>query len=226
MWVLTWIQQRILLFQDWFSNSYNYWSSYIRGIPNIVQVLVNAIFAYANNAYEKAKDFTQDFYFRYIKPYIDYVAGLINDVRLFGYMIYGSLLALRDIVPKLIQDAYYMTLGAIHAIYDYVIQVIRDNISYVINQLLPSIVSRLNTLLPFQAWLSEAARLLNISAIQQLFIDYSNTKNTLIALVSNPFGFIAGVLWEKLISFLCYLIAYSFGTSKYNLPTIPDWRNK
>jgi len=47
----------------------------------------------------------------------------------------------------------------------------------------------------------------------------------LVSLVTNPLGWLFGVMYASFQSFICYVLAYGLGTVEAELPPIPEWGN-
>lgn len=60
----------------------------------------------------------------------------------------------------------------------------------------------------------------NRTKILQLLQDGFNNLTTFI---QNPIGFTTGFLWSIFIDFASFSLAYALGTTKYDLPPIPQW---
>lgn len=55
---------------------------------------------------------------------------------------------------------------------------------------------------------------------------FTNGLSALTTFIQNPLVFILDVIRDKFISFLCYVLAHALGTTKYDLPNQPTWKDR
>ena len=63
-----------------------------------------------------------------------------------------------------------------------------------------------------------------LTSLQELVLTKdANGTPTLLTFLSNPLGFIMAFIWYVFQDLLCFGLAYGLGTTKYDLPDLPDW---
>ncbi len=223
MWLLDWLTQRFTSISDWFGNSYWTFRSYVASIPSYV----NNLYAYANSIYNNAVSQIQakinDFYNRYVAPAINYVQSQINE--------HGSLLGwLRDSINTTIYNVEAKINAAWNNFtswardrYDNWITSIAVNLNAFIATHLPEILALLQFRNTVNAWLTDVMNRINGLDLSNLKQFYDSTKTNVTAFAGNPLGFILDLLWINGIEFICYLLGYGLGATKYDLPARPSW---
>jgi hypothetical protein len=220
---LAWLFAQINKVIDWFSD--NYW--------NLKQGAENALdwaWNYANWALDRAKDWaTGELAKLRVLAEDLYEAGSNYSQSLFSW--------LRNEVNRL----YNMSDAALHHAKDYLSGLIND--AY--NRGVSFATSKLDGLKSFASGLVEGAKtevkglfnpLLVLKPVSSFLVSLANPANasklttllgdkfeTFVLFTKDPVRFILGLLWPKMTSFLCYLLAYGFGTVKDDLPPVPDW---
>ncbi len=66
--------------------------------------------------------------------------------------------------------------------------------------------------------------LLTPDRINSLLAFLQNWLNTIVLFFQNPLIFIFDLIREQFIPFVCFVLAWSLGTIKYDLPKSPPWR--
>jgi len=101
--------------------------------------------------------------------------------------------------------------GIFQGAIDYVLRWVNDNFGWVID-LRESVMGIVDVLTP------ENLRLM-LEIIGRWI-------NTIVTFFDNPLTFILDVIQERFVSFLCYILAWSLGTTIYDLPKTPPWKER
>jgi len=219
MWLLDFLVDNYYKVTDWFGSNYSYLRNGIANLPTTIGNLYNTVVTYYYNAIAAANTAINNFYYSSIVPLWNNIQYNINNALSIANSAYNNLSGFIASLPGRFYDWYQQTIANVRSIYDGVIAGIIGILTNYINPLL----AKMNALFPFQTWLSTAASALNVQNLQNLVNEYNALKGTLIAFISNPVGFIIGVIQGDLIKLVSFLIAYGFGTMKYNLPPMPIW---
>lgn len=122
------------------------------------------------------------------------------------------------------------TIKPLYALYDTIkswVLVQIDKAMAWINPLVESVRQSLMQLInPFLPLLTPIKTLTEIFSPQNraIFLDMvGSLYATMKLFVSNPLGFIFGIMWGSFVNFLCFALAYALGTTKYTLPPLPVW---
>ena len=84
----------------------------------------------------------------------------------------------------------------------------------------------LGWLLSIRDKLFQVLTLLTPERIQALLSFLTTWLNAVVLFFQNPLIFILDVIREKFISFVCYVIAWGLGTTKYDLPNEAPWKGR
>ena len=68
--------------------------------------------------------------------------------------------------------------------------------------------------------------LLTVDKIQVLLSFLGSGLSAIMNFINNPLTFILDVIQPRFISFLCFVIAHALGTTKYDLPNTPTWKDR
>lgn len=221
---LAWIWSQAGKVYYWFGENFYWLLNFIFSIPFLIASTANTLIqsALAN-----------------LRGLLDYIYGL----ALAAYNVaisYGN--AIYQYINQRIQEAINFLQGVRQSIIDYVnnlIVTVRNGISSFVLTVRDNVILFLTGLLnELRTWVTNSFawvlairdRILNLLALltpQRItaIISFVTTwLQAVIAFFTNPLVFIFDIIQEKFISFLCYVIAWSLGTVKYDLPKKQAWK--
>lgn len=225
MWLLNFLLGAWQAVVDWFSSNYWVLRSLIYNLPNTINALSANITYYYNLAKKDASAIFTAFYNMYVAPLVANAQALLASVQAIATKAYNDIAAFVADLPNKLNNLKDTIFALIAAKYDALITGINNGLSKLIKQDIPALFGYINTLLPFQAWIAKAASLLNIGSITKIVDDITRWHDMLTKFVANPMGFILGLFWSVALQFLAFVLGYALGTTKYELPAIPDWNN-
>jgi len=161
--------------------------------------------------------------------YVDWLKARIDDLR---QGVIEDITSLIDWVEYKISSlsdfAGSVVNNALNGVYDFVTSV-RDWLVNAINQSAAWVWERV---LEGYGWLlslrDDLLRLVNIfnpSTVTALLSLLGTWMQTVMLFFNNPLGFIFDLIREKFISFVCYVFAWGLGSTKYDLPKNPPWKD-
>lgn len=223
---LSWVYGQAVKVYDWFGNAYY-------SAKNAVNNAWNWAVEQAQNALSAARSYAYDLLRQAqggISSAIEWLQSQIASIRA---GIYEDISSLYDWVTwKLSQvgdfavDAFW---SAIDAVRQFAVG-IRDELSAFVQS---SINAAYNFMSSTFGWIlslrDDLIRLLTVfspSLVQSIISFFTSGINTVLAFVSNPLDFILDIITPKFISFLCYIIAWSLGTTSSELPNTPTWKGR
>lgn len=225
MWLLNFLLQVYNYVIDWFSSNYVRWRNDINGLPQTLLNIGKTIRDYYNLAVQAISPYVTSFYNLYVAPAFSLLEGLINNATILANQAYGYIAGIANIISNAIANLRNELIGYFRGIYDSVIAGLHNLVNWIVNTEIPRLSGYINTLLPFQSWISQAANLLDISKLRKLMQNFDKIIDTTLLFVSNPLGFILGLFWQYAIMFLAFVIGYALGAVNEDLPSIPNWNN-
>lgn len=148
--------------------------------------------------------------------------GLVEDIlALFEWVEY-KLSSIDAIIRQAVENAISISVGFISGILDDLRSAIQAGINWVVGWVTDT----------FSWMLSLRDRLINLvtalpaSKLGLLLEFIGKWSNAVITFFTNPLVFILDVIQETFLSFLGYILAWSLGTTKYDLPKSPPWKGQ
>jgi hypothetical protein len=223
MWLLEWLLNRARTVIDWFGDSYYYARNLIYSIPQTIDNVYKYIVVTYNNLVSYISNSLIYFYNANIKPVFTDLYNLWVQIKSRLENLYNQFIAFVNDILSRLYKLWVDILQYVRDRYDSFIDNLRIKIDYVYSRLIPDIISKIDAILPFRSWLESITPLLSLDTLKNILKHYQTTANMVTTVVSNPLGFILGLLWQEGIKFFSYFLAYSLGTVKYNLPAPPNW---
>lgn len=221
---LNWIYSQASKVYDWFGNSYytaknaavNAWNWAVTKAGEAFQSAVDWAWTEINKARVYAAGLVQQVY----QSVVRIRDGLESDLLAFIDWVQWKFSTLSDYASGLINNIS-------DGIYDYIISV-RGELLSVLNGVREWLWSQVNDAFGWLVNLRE--RLVNLVSVftqerlNDLLSFLSNGLHTLTIFFQNPVVFILDVVQEHVLEFLAYVIAWSLGTTIYELPNNKPWR--
>lgn len=226
MWLIDWLVARWQSVTNWFSDNYWIVRNMLDSLPQTIQSIYDRILNYYNIAKDYVNSYIHTFYKNYIEPNITDVRDYILSVIEWLNDRYTLLQTSFDNLPNTISDIITNFIGDIYNGYNY----LKDEVLGYINDIrtfdLPLINVSIADIQNEQLGLRDLVLGQLAPDIQELRNLYNTTKDKLVAFLDNPAGFILDLLWGVILSYLCYLLGYGLGSTKYELPPKPNWNKK
>jgi phage-related protein len=167
-----------------------------------------------------------DSFMGWILHYYNAAIAWVNAVRdwLFNLLVqakdwlFGQLIGVRDWLLSIINGIY----AIIETVKAWVLGLIQNAINNVINLVLAGI----QWIYGIRDKVLELASLFTPDNISKFLDLLQRIYPTLLTFIQNPVHFILDLLRDKLIGFLCMLLAYGLGTTLYELPAFQSWKDK
>lgn len=221
---LNWVYAQANKVYDWFGNTYY-------TLKNAAANAWNWAVSKAQEAYFNAIDWA----YSQVQAARVYVIGLINHAQtiltditngikddllgLFDWVEY-KFNTLGDFTRSLIQGALSGFQGFIESVRLELINVISGSLEWINTQL----TTLNNWINPIREKLFEIITVFTSSRIQSIINFLDSGLNTFLILINNPVVFILDLLEDKIVSYLCYVLAWALGTTSQDLPTFKTWR--
>lgn len=225
MWLLDFLVSVYQSVLDWFSDRYWYMRNLVLAVPAYVQSLINLIKYYYGLALQGIDNLIKGFYYTYIAPIID---GLRNELATAFIQLgelYAQVIAIRDNILSIAKALIDNALQWLKDRYDTWIGFIQAKLEDVRQNFIPYALGILLALFPFIGWIQQAAKLINPDNIAKLYAEFQALKNNLTVFISNPLGFILGLIEQVFLDFVKFAIGYALGSVNTNLPPKPNWNN-
>jgi len=223
---LSWVYNQAAKVYDWFGNSYN-------TLRNAAANAWNWAVTQANNAYNNAISYAYDLFKSIgnaasltaswvLSQISNAVDSVSEDIAgLFDWVSYQISLV-NSAASRLIYDLLNGVYASIDNIQAGIIGLVDRSIQYVYDW----VTSGFGWILDIRDRLLSLLSVFDPSNISLLLNFLSTWLNTIVEFFHDPLGFILGVIQPKIISFLCYVIAWAMGTTLYDLPTSPTWKDR
>lgn len=221
---LAWVYAQAAKVYDWFSDNYytfrqavtSAWNWAVSQAQAALNAAIDYAYGLALDAYNAAVSFANTVYttarlwFQAAIQYASDVAASIGD---------------------LFQRAIDYASGVFNSVVNYlmpVIQSVADGIGALFQNALDFAQGLFN-----QAWGTLAALADSVNGILAFFsrdtfdailATLERLQNGLLLFLDNPLTFIFDLIWEKFISFLCFVLAHALGTTDQDLPMTPPWK--
>ncbi len=223
---LSWVYAQAGKVYDWFGNAYY-------AAKNAVENAWNWAVTQAQNALSAARSYAYDLLRQAqggITSAINWLQSQVADIR---NGIYEDITALQDWVEwKLSQvgnfavDTFW---SAINSVRDFAVS-IQSGITWLVqssvNAVYDFIANSFGWLLSFRDSIINLLNIFTPSFVQSILNFFSSGLNTVLSFIANPLDFIFDIITPKFISFLCYVLAWSLGTTTQDLPSTPTWKGK
>jgi hypothetical protein len=222
---LNWVYSQANKIYDWFGTSYytlknaaaNAWNwavsqaqaAYNSAVIYVLSVkisILSTITTYVNWLQVKINDLRTNFYedlidiFDWVEWKFDQVRDLVN---LYVSDAIGN-------ISAVLNNIYDTVLGWIQETFDRLWTRVMDAFGWVLN-----VRDRIFALLEY----------ISLDKLQILYHFLNTWLQAVILFFQNPLIFILDVIQERFISFLCYLLAWGLGTTKYDLPNKTPWKD-
>ena len=221
-------------FLNWLYNQANKVTQFFGSLYNTV---INA----AVNAYAWAREFTNEAYYNarsLIYSIRDSLRGtfdgLINQIRDYLISKYWEVRNWAEIqiavVRQLAEKLYNYAIDQLTSRYwevrnwvDIQIEVAKQLLQAVMDGKISLWDNRYNPLLYLSALKDKILALTSDNWFTRLKDLIETGYQNISTMANDPLAFVAAAIWPFFQSMLCYAIAYGMGTTKYTLPSIPNW---
>ena len=148
--------------------------------------------------------------------------GLIEDILAIYDWVQYQIDNLRNIYVDFVTGLVNGVKGLIVAARDFT----RTLVTNALNYLRDWVNTLFGWVLNLKDRIIQLLSLLTTQRINAIIAFLTNWLNTVITFFQNPLGFILDVIQAVFVSFLCYVLAWSLGTTKYELPKQAPWKVK
>lgn len=221
---LSWVFAQAAKVYDWFGNTYytlknaavNAWDWAVSKAQDAYNDAVAYIIGIKQNIYST------------IQSNLDWLVSKINDLR---SGVIDDLLALYDwldvkfgqvkgLVTEYVNDALSSLDGLLTSIQNTINALLTNGL----NWLWQKVTDTYNWVLVIKSQVLNLLTVVNPAKLQALYLFINTWLNTLTLFFSNPLIFVLDLMQAKFTSFLCYVLAWSLGTTKYELPSKAPWK--
>ncbi len=220
---VSWLFARIVYVLDWFGSSYN---DLRNGAANALRWAIDQATNAYNRAVEWAYNEVRNAYYS-IRDYAVYLYNQAIDyalsVRSYLIDLYGNV---RSYALSLVSEVWRGLDAIVTGIHNDIDRVIRDVITYltgVINGLLDGVYNDLGWIITQRNKLLNVLSLLSGNNLTILSDLLTRVYNNVLVFTQNPVGYLLGILWSPMLTYLSYLIGYALGSTQDDLPPVPDW---
>ena len=221
---LNWVYAQVNKVIDWFSNEYwtlrdgaahaldwawNYANWALNTAKTWALGELAKLRSLAEDLYEAGSNFTQSL-FKWLYNEVNRLIGLAD----------AALHEAKAYLIGLVSAAYANAVNLANTLYDNAKAFARLLVDAAKSEA-KSLYSPLLVLKPVLSFLTSLGSPAQSSKLLTLI---GSLYETLALLCNDPIKFILNLLWPKMTSYLCYLIAYGLGTVHDDLPPIPQWK--
>lgn len=223
---LSWIYAQAAKIYDWFGSGYNTFRNAAANAWNWAVTksneALNAAKQYAYQLFQlvgNVAGLTVDWVLRQIQNVRN---GLLEDIAgLFDWAEYQIEL-MRGYAQTIVNNVINGVYAYITSVSDWLQSIIQSGMDWVVDW----VSNGFGWALSIRDRLLQILSVINIDTLQLLINFAHSWLQTIILFFQNPLGFIFDVIQEKFVSFLCYVLAWSLGTTKYDLPSAPPWKGR
>lgn len=223
---LSWVYAQASKVYDWFGNTYY-------AAKNAVENAWNWAVTQAQNALSAARSYAYNLLMQAQGGITNAISWLQQQVQDIRNGIYEDITAFEDWVAyKLSQVGQFATdvfWAAIDSVRNFAVS-IQDGLTWIIensvNAVYNFISSSFGWVLSFRDDIIRLVDLFSPSMVQSIISFFTGGINTVLSFIANPIDFIFDIITPKFISFLCYVLAWSLGTTNQELPTNPTWKDR
>jgi phage-related protein len=222
---LAWVYAQANKVYDWFGSTYYTLKHAAASAWNwAVEQAANAYNAAVNYAYHLLQTVQSG-----ITSSIDWLLGKIADVRnslledisgLFDWVEY-KFNSIRDLVVNIVNDILGGLWGLIDDARNFASLLFDNLLAWVVTWVMDNFGWVLNV----RDAIFNLLEIFNPSTWNDVIEMLSGWKNTVLKFIENPIDFIFGVIQDKILAFLDYVIGWALGTIKYDLPAGRTWKD-
>ncbi|MEW5992944.1 MAG: M23 family metallopeptidase [Candidatus Zixiibacteriota bacterium] len=221
MWLLEWLVARWLSVYDWFGDAYWTYRGRVASLPATLYAIGLQIQSVYTTMLGAIWGRISEFYNAHILPYLRLldsgiaqvragIGDLWNKINAQVIDYYDRLLVWRNRIIAWVKDTY-----------DHIITGLRLIVEHITNQVIPTLLVKLDHLFAFSPWLQSIRELLTPDWLRNFLVAWNKTKQTMTLIADNPAGYILGILEQYLLPFLAYALGYALGSTQYDLPPKP-----
>jgi len=140
--------------------------------------------------------------------------------------IVNQIAAVRAFFTPIIDALKYSILSVISSISGWVVEQIDKVKAFlipIIEAVEQKIINLIAPILPLFNPLKQLNDIFTPEGKAKILDFFERLYGFLVLFVSDPIGFILGVIWGNFVSYLCFAIAYAMGTVTHDLPPLPVW---
>lgn len=223
---LNWVYAQASKVYDWFSSSYYTLRNNAANAWNWAVSQANAALSAARSyAYDIARQVTGG-----ITSSIDWLKNQLTYLRrdvlddltgLYDWVEYK----IRQIQSLTVDDVLNWIRSEIRFVYDLfnsAIAYINQQKDYIVSQF----ISSFGWINDLRSFINNLVNTFTNNLLKNIISFFNLDLSFILALIQNPKGIILDIIQKDFISFLCFILAYGLGTTKYDLPKSPTWKDK
>lgn len=211
---------------EWFASLYdrgreiviNFWNYLIMTVSQAVQAAIAVAQSLLSGVYNTVQGWINSIW-AYLGGLVSQILSWVNSTvsNIYNWIM-SQVYAIRDWLVGL----YYQAIGFINSIYPWVQGIINS----ALQGLMTWVLNQFNWVLGLYSFLMNLLSIFSPVNIQK-FLDFlGRIYPELVLFLQNPIYYILDLIKDKFISFFCAVIAYGFGTTKYELPPFMSWKNR
>jgi hypothetical protein len=222
---LAWVYAQSPKVYSWLGNSFN---TLYNGALNAW----NWAFNQASNAYNNAVNYAYNAAQNVravLMGYVDWLSDRIIDLR---NNVIEDLLSLSGWVEWKLGQLPYLINSAINVVWSWIdnaVDAVRNDLNWLIdnsiNYVLAWVSNNFSWVFAFKDFVNNILSMLTTDNINALLNMLNQWRTTGLLFFNNPLGFILDIIQAQVLGFLSYVIAWALGTTKYELPNTPPWKN-
>lgn len=223
---LSWVYNQAEKVYDWFGDGY-YWlrDAAASALDWAVDEASKALSAAQSYAYNLINNIVDDFW-----NAIDWLTSKFDDLR---QGVIDDISSVTDWVTDKMErigdftiDLFWSTIDNISRMISDVDSTIRLLIDDTINYIFGWVSDTYDWILNIRDYLFTLIDTFTSSLLSAIIHFFNHQLMKLTDFIDDPVNFIFDIISEKFISFLCYVIALAIGTTKYELPNRPPWKDR
>ena len=218
-WLLTQAQKVYLWFSDsfwtWTNILINFWSYLINTISEKLSPLWSYVSGILTTVWNWIGQKASEIY--------NTVNGWINNVRSYAAYLSGNLGSWINDQISIIRNWFDGLIASVKTQFNAALETARNTFNYLIQPLIAGLNTVTNSYNVLKSTLENLVTAFNAAQSTNNNRVVDQNIATVATFISNPLGFIVGVLWDNFLNLLGYALAYGLGTVNATLPPKPDF---
>lgn len=222
---LSWLLGVASKVYDWFGNAYyslrnaasNAWNWAVSQAQNAISTAQ----AYALSLLHQINVTINNVILLFESKLGDIRQGFIDDINAVYSWVDYRLAQIGSISTQWIIDA----INSVRDFIQFNIDVINNTVQSIQENILTYVSSWISWLFEIRDQLINLINIFNPSFLAKIIDFFSRTITGMYLFFDNPVVFILDIIQAYFIAFLCYVVAWALGTTKYDLPVNPPWKD-